>query len=398
MPKNIVFCADGTWNGPGVTDADNPNDPWTNVFKLFLNLAGADDPGTTQLGKEQERSLTAANGTVEQIAKYLHGVGDSANELSRLIGGGLGVGLITRIVRGYTFISRNYQAGDKIYITGFSRGAYTARALAGLISAMGLLAPDIATADDKTGAYRSGTAVWVAWRRKVLRTKGSTFDNFEAFALDLPGFVQQPPDPSTMVAAPIEAVAVWDTVGALGIPIFTAQHVALDVFQFADKTLSPNVHYARHAIAIDELREDFAPTLWNADPRITQVLFPGAHADVGGGYPTQNDESGLSDGALLWMTAELSGLGVKFLATPTIAPNPDAAGKAHWPWSSLLWQLLPRAPRSFPDGLGLSRSVIARMNAGQVFPDPNQPTVLYRPTNIPGYLNGTAAASGINLA
>jgi uncharacterized protein (DUF2235 family) len=175
MPKNIVFCADGTWNGPGQPDSDDQNSPTTNVFKLFLNLDGTMDPGTALLAKEEEKSLAAADGSVQQIAKYLYGVGDSTNLLNRLIGGGFGVGLITRIVRGYTFVSRNYQPGDKIYLIGFSRGAYTARALAGLISAKGLLTSAAVDFDDKGAAYRAGAAcgssgATICGRRKAIRS------------------------------------------------------------------------------------------------------------------------------------------------------------------------------------------------------------------------------------
>ena len=82
--------------------------------------------------------------------------------------------------------------------------------------------------------------------------------------------------------------------------------------------------HGRHAISIDEMRANFTPTLWDPDPaRIVQVLFPGAHADVGGGYTTSNRESGLSDGARLWMTGELRALGVEFAAAPTIVQAPD---------------------------------------------------------------------------
>ena len=108
MSKVLIFCADGTWNGPGEPDDDNTAAPPTNVFKLFLNLAGADLPDTMLLAKEQERVLKAENGSVLQWAKYLHGVGDSDNFLAQLLGGTIGSGLIARIVRGYTFISRNY--------------------------------------------------------------------------------------------------------------------------------------------------------------------------------------------------------------------------------------------------------------------------------------------------
>jgi uncharacterized protein (DUF2235 family) len=127
MSKIIIFCADGTWNGPGEPDDDNTAAPPTNVFKLFLNLAGADLPDTMMLAKEQERVLKAEDNSVLQWAKYLHGVGDSNNFLVRILGGTIGSGLIARIVRGYTFISRNYVPGDQTFIIGFSRGAYTSR-------------------------------------------------------------------------------------------------------------------------------------------------------------------------------------------------------------------------------------------------------------------------------
>jgi uncharacterized protein (DUF2235 family) len=139
MSKTIVFCADGTWNGPQEPDSDDKTAHPTNVFKLFLNLAGKDTAGTYLLENEQERLLSAADGSPQQVSKYLHGVGDSDNPLVQALGGSIGAGLVTRIVRGYTFISRNYAVNDRIYIIGFSRGAYTARALAGLIATKGLL-------------------------------------------------------------------------------------------------------------------------------------------------------------------------------------------------------------------------------------------------------------------
>src|SRR5229473_6663496 len=173
MSKNIVFCADGTWNGPGEVDTDDQNATASNVFKLFLSLSGVDAPDTAQLAKEQERTLRAADLSVVQVSKYLHGVGDSANFLAKLIGGGVGVGLITRIVRGYTFVSRNYVAGDRIYLVGFSRRAYPARALAGLIAAKGLLDPAKVDLDTKATAYRAGAAVWHEWRREALERVGA---------------------------------------------------------------------------------------------------------------------------------------------------------------------------------------------------------------------------------
>jgi uncharacterized protein (DUF2235 family) len=118
MSKNVIFCADGTWNGPSEPDTDDKTAPATNVFKLFLNLEGAGTPGTFLLENEQERALSDANGDLRQIAKYLNGVGDSDNFLVKALGGTIGAGLITRIVRGYTFVSRNFAAGDKVFLAG----------------------------------------------------------------------------------------------------------------------------------------------------------------------------------------------------------------------------------------------------------------------------------------
>src|SRR3954454_536017 len=162
MAKAIIFCAVGTWNGPSQPDDHDPASAPTNIFKLYMNLAGTDTPGTLMLAEEQERALAGPDGTERQHAKYLHAVGDSKNYLVRLIGGTVGTGLIVRIIRGYTFISRNYREGDRIYITGFSRGAYTARALAGMIASQGLLDATKLDLDDKENAYRLGAAVWSA--------------------------------------------------------------------------------------------------------------------------------------------------------------------------------------------------------------------------------------------
>ncbi len=395
MPKTIVFCADGTWNGPGESTDEDTSAPPTNVFKLYSNLAGEDAPGTLLIAKEQERTLTDADGTVLQIAKYLYGVGDSDNFLVELLGGTLGAGLITRIVRGYTFVSRNYRAGDQIHLVGFSRGAYTARALAGMIVAQGLLDATQLDLTNKTQAYRLGSAVWYAHLQAVRRTNADMFGRLEEFVLDLPGFLLRPPPASQLIQAPIAAVAVWETVGALGIPEFTVNEARVDAFQFADTRLNPMVRRGIHAVAVDEQRADFTPTLWDADPRITQALFPGVHADVGGGYPVSGDESGLSDCALEWMIAQLADLGVRFAPAPTCIPVPDAAGVAHRPWIHAPWTVLAHLPRAFPVGLGLSECLLDRLRNGPVVAEPGTPPDRYAPGNLGAYLAGTLPAAGI---
>jgi uncharacterized protein (DUF2235 family) len=387
MSKNIVFCADGTWNHPSDPETDNNANP-SNVFKLFVKLEGKDDPGTTRLANEQEKTLTALDGSPVQVAKYLHGVGDSNNFLVRVLGGGFGEGLITRIVRGYTFVSRNYQPGDKIYLVGFSRGAYIARALAGLISAKGLLPPDIASEDDKTEAYRQGSAVWYQWRREVVGDDAQP--RLQELVRDLPHFLVEAPSTAYLVRAPIEAVAVWDTVGSYGIPEFDEHGAVVDSFRFADTRLSDNVNFGRHAVSIDEQRVNFTPTLWDRDPeRILQVLFPGGHADVGGGYT----ECGLSDCALKWMTRELKGLGMR-IGPPVIPEEADPCGIGHEEWIKPWWQLIGAKPRNIPDApdLALSQAVLLRLSAeARLLPKP------YDPSNIASYIMKKAAAADVQV-
>jgi hypothetical protein len=380
MPKNIVFCADGTWNGPGEPDEADDTSPPTNVFKLFLNLAGEIAPGTPLLAKEQERTLTDAGG-VEQVAKYLHGVGDSDNFLARILGGTIGAGLIVRIVRGYTFISRNYVQGDRISIVGFSRGAYAARALAGLIAASGLLDATKFDLSDKEVAYRLGSAVWYTHLRAAIRNNPDRLGQLQEFIIDLPAFLLLPPRQDQMLMAPIETVAVWETVGALGIPEFARNQGRLDAFQFADTRLSNCVQHGVQAIAVDEERTDFTPTLWDADPRITQLLFPGAHGDIGGGYPVTGNESGISDCALGWMNEQLSALGVRFAATPARPLAADALGVAHQPWTHLPWTFVGHGPRTFPAGLGRSQCLADRLGKS-VRDDPDEPPGPYSPGNL----------------
>lgn len=378
--KNIIFCADGTWNNPYEDEnADRTADP-TNVYKLFLRLAGELASDSLRAADEQEK-VFSRDGAVQQVAKYLHGVGDSRNPINKLMGGVFGSGVISRIVRGYTFISRNYQSEDKIFIVGFSRGAYTARALAGLIASQGLLAPSITM--DKEQAYRAGAQAWYRFRRATLK-KQSFLERLAEVAADLPAFLSSNSlkEDDFIKVDSIEAVGVWDTVGAMGFPEYE-NGANIDAFRFVDTELSPKVKNGFHAVALDEQRNVFSPTLWSAG-NFTQVLFPGAHADVGGGYPTKGEESGLSDGALKWMVENLSGIGVNFSGT---APEPNPVGVAHKPWMYAPWNLplFPSGPRDFRSvpGLQIATYIEERKAAISVVADPGEAPGPYRPTNLP---------------
>jgi uncharacterized protein (DUF2235 family) len=396
MPKNIVFCADGTWNGPNADDQnDQDDDPvTTNVWKLFLNLAGDAHASSVLYANEQESSLTL-DGACLQASKYLHGVGDSRNPIIKMLGGVFGWGLIARIVRGYTFISRNYEAGDRIFIVGFSRGSYTARALGGLIADQGLLNAKTLDLGDPIVGYRNGVAAWRAHRAKRVSVISTTwnasilalFKNVESFLMLSPVI-----DPEDLVpGVKIQAIGVWDTVGSMGIPLYVESgDRRVDVFRFADTALSPSVLNGLHAISVDEQRGDFTPTLWDPRANITQVLFPGAHADVGGGYPSTDNQNGLSDGALAWMTSSLAELpgGVLF-KNPYLPMSPNALGVAHQPWNSGVFANLPKGPRDFSKSLplGVHRSIRDRLAAEQVRGDPSAVAGPYMPSTLADYFS-----------
>lgn len=230
-----------------------------------------------------------------------------------------------------------YEAGDNIYIIGFSRGAYTARALAAMIASQGVLKGiSYHSKEARENAYKKAAQVWYRHR-----SKQSTLTEYLAKLTStisfLPGFISKNDiDDSDLIPVDIQAVGVWDTVGALGIPEIIGDGAKYDAFRFADQALNKKIKRGFHAVALDERRTPFIPTLWDKADHVEQVLFPGAHADVGGGYP----EHELSDIALGWMKEKLEQVGVLFDAL-NISPNP--AGIAHKPWKSPIFFLQQEA-------------------------------------------------------
>jgi uncharacterized protein (DUF2235 family) len=205
-----------------------------------------------------------------------------------LLGGAVGEGLFKKIQDGYTVVARSFEDGDNIFLFGFSRGAYTARSLAGMIAVCGLPGrgkfTDQATLD-AFNAYRD-----VASRKTLL---DAFFKKYDAHAVK------------------IAVVGVWDTVGALGIPDDLFVGLNTRKFGFLDTALHPDVQSAFHALSIDERRSEFAATLWDKPvpgQQIEQVWFPGVHSDVGGGY----GQTGLSDIAMGWMMKNAADRGLVF--------------------------------------------------------------------------------------
>ena len=280
--KRIVICADGTWNRP---EKNLKKDVPTNV----LRLARAIKPG--------------GHGGTKQQVFYDWGIGSYHDRISA---GATGKGLNKNIMDDYRYIVQNYTHGDEIFLFGFSRGAYTVRSLCGLINNCGIL------------------------KRPEARLIQAAFDHYKktgpAHAPDGSASIRFREDHS-YPSRQIKFVGVWDTVGALGIPIsFLGFLDPPD--EFYDTKIGPNVRIARHAMAIDEVRSDFEPTTWykRANLDLKQVWFSGVHADVGGSYKPDNDGSLLSDIALDWMMREahLNGLVFEPHLRNRLKPNPTA--------------------------------------------------------------------------
>jgi uncharacterized protein (DUF2235 family) len=282
MSKRLVVCCDGTWNTP---DQQSP----TNVTKVALAMAPQGHDGR------------------EQRTYYRLGVG--TNRWERIRGGAFGFGLSRDVRDAYRFLVHNFDPGDELFFFGFSRGAFTARSTAGFVRNSGILRREhVDRVDEAYELYRSRSAA--KHPRGVEATLFRRSYSHETL---------------------IRFIGVWDTVGALGVPLDGFRFVNLlnRRWQFHDTELSRAVDAAFQAVAIDEKRGPFKPTLWTqqADApesqRVEQVWFAGVHSDVGGGYP----EHGLSDVTLAWIVDRARSCGLAF--DPEMQVDPDPLGRLH---------------------------------------------------------------------
>lgn len=231
-----------------------------------------------------------------------------------MVSGATGWGLSRNVKQLYGELARVYKTGDRIFLFGFSRGAFTVRTLAGFITTCGIVDPTLYSTNKEF--WQAVKAAYKAYRRKY-QTRVSRWLHGE-IAVD-PAQLRvtlgsRPPlDPHARL---IEFVGVWDTVDAVGLPILASEFINEWVyrFKFKDNVLSPQVRHAYHALAADEQRESFAPVLWDErkkdeDQSIEQVWFAGVHSNVGGGYPRQ----GLSLVALDWMMTKAESCGLQFI-------------------------------------------------------------------------------------
>ncbi|WP_219414255.1 DUF2235 domain-containing protein [Pseudonocardia nigra] len=280
MNRNLVVCFDGTRN--------EPETGRTNVVRLYQVAVKDDhqivyyDPGVGTMGA---RSATTRVG----------------RSLTRVAGLVLGHGVRENVEEAYAFLMRTYRPGDRIFVFGFSRGAYTARALAGMLRTVGLL--------------RAGADNLVPYALKLYARSGerdASPDEEKAFWRPRAEFADSFGNPAFpgRFEPQIEFLGVWDTVKSVGWLNWRAQ---LEQARWPFTRKLPNVRVGRHALAIDERRRPYREYRFDqedparADGRLREMWFAGVHSDVGGTFP---DDHRLSDIALRWMLDEAAAAGL----------------------------------------------------------------------------------------
>jgi uncharacterized protein (DUF2235 family) len=351
--KNIVICCDGTNNQ---LEGD-----LTNVVRLFQickNDASQTvfyDPGVGTMADSREKSALG-------------------KRWSMFEGLAVGAGLDENVWEAYRFLMRDYESGDRVFLFGFSRGAFTIRVLAGMLHSVGLL---------RANAENLLPYLW-----RHYRSIKTSMDHASEETLRLRrSFTRD---------CPVHFLGPWDTVGSVGM------YNRNQAFPFSFENSS--VHIVRHAVSLDERRAAFRSNVFKSDmtpvaemggrPRVMNVWFPGVHSDVGGGYP--ESESGLAMGAFAWMVREATQAGLsiedaeykRLLAT---CP-PNHLGTKHeslvglwnaleyiparrfnWKTHTTGWRYEPKKPRTMIESPFIHRSVRDRM----------RDDATYRPANLP---------------
>jgi uncharacterized protein (DUF2235 family) len=360
--KHLAIFLDGTWN------TLNNN---TNVWRL--------------------KSLTAE--TADQHVYYSQGVGTQRGDAAR--GGITGWGIDDEIIEAYTWLIQNFDDGDEIFVFGFSRGAYTARSLSGLICKCGVL---------KLGAPLSIEQLYARYRiydAPTIRT---------LLAKPLPQGASIEEQWLTKYSRPtkVRFVGVWDTVGSLGLPVASAAG-KVRKYRFLDTHLRLDNEYAFHALALDEHRHNFEPTLWTMTVRtgqegpperpiehVEQRWFIGAHANVGGGYASDP----LAQRPLKWLMDKAAGLGLVFrepVVIDTTQSSPQVTD-SYREFAHGFYRLISRPfyrPVGAPPDAG-TVATTARINEtvdGSVF-DRWRVDAAYRPPNLAAWAKGKGVDPG----
>ena len=286
--KRLIVTCDGTWLNADNGLMNGHKQPPSNVSRIGWAIKDTSRDG------------------IPQIVNYQAGVGSMGGPAARALGGATGMGLKENMRMAYTYLASNWRPGDEIFLIGFSRGAFTARSIGGMVGALGLLT-------------RAGlpyfNEIFEDWEHRFDDRYGSKFPDIPFEGKRIPFDEQYVHELArrglTTLNVPIKAICCWDTVGSLGIPrVPWLENIRLQApgmhdYEFYDTRLHPCIENAYQALALDERRAPFSPALWekreNNTTNLVQCWFPGVHSNVGGGYEDQE----LADITLAWMISKL---------------------------------------------------------------------------------------------
>ncbi len=343
MPRNLIVCSDGT---------SNTKKTRTNVWRFYQTLRKI--PGN--------------------VCFYDEGVGSFAADIS---GKAFGEGVGQNIRDAYTFLVKRWKPGDRIFLFGFSRGAFTVRSLANFIDLVGLVSPTkkkirVRVRKGPGSIKRDAQKIYIERAYELYEmNRKQAFEHRRDEAVEELGL-----RPCT-----VHCIGVWDTVGAIGLPTRSDDPRCHLEHRFHRTDLSPSVRYAYQALALDDERQVFWPNRFDAPKRpeqtVEEVWFAGMHSDVGGGY---EDEKRMSNVALGWMASKMPP--VLGLSRDSFSGEADPPGPMHDSRTGSAAAFTRRVRRPRP-GAALHASVIDRIRGPLVQSNPaREPSGLYRPESL----------------
>jgi uncharacterized protein (DUF2235 family) len=363
--KRIVICADGTWNKRDQLEEGSGKRRPTNVTKIARAVVARGRDG------------------VDQVVCYHDGVG-TGGPLDQVSGGAFGNGIEENIRVLYRFVVYNYVDGDELFFFGFSRGAFTVRTLAGFMNRYGLVrkdddyyVPELYRCYENNIPENSPE-----WNKIFIRADGPRKGESR--------IGERQPCPR------IKFIGVWDTVGALGAPGLVGQIFNRGKYKYHDIGLNDHIGYAVQALALDEHRVPFKPSLWSKPDRwaghLEQAWFAGVHSNVGGGYRWD----GLANEALHWIASHAIGRQLHLDETYLGYFEPHFDGDLNDSMTTMyrvLGRLVRPVGQQALDGEVLHRSVLLRKEKGGTLADPSSRAIVaYAPENLAGYAEGAPGA------
>lgn len=398
MSKRLVVCCDGTWNTPETE---------THIRRIY---EGCGEKGDDGLRQEKFYLKGVGTGTIGDILCTGKDslLGSVPLPVGHITGGAVGAGLSHNVRAAYSWVRDNHEPGDELFIFGFSRGAYTARSLAGFLGLVGRLrAPEHILPAYFWYRLRGCSGKASPARKEGLGAFGRFIGGHLDTALDtvvagIADRVGEVIKPWIKWPIPVTFLGVFDTVGALGLPFHAeelgadldgqlilgqlglsrvlgatlgnaAQLVRTPIEGFHSTELGDNVANAYHALAIDERRRAFLPTPWSAAPAGTNVeqrWFAGVHGDVGGGYyKKEAGEERLSSIPLAWMLKKATDLklGLNQAGADALQPAPGSELTPQHDSLNFLFTAVGHLPAEAPVDRPIGNVARTKLNAEKGF-------------------------------